>query len=234
MKTIGLIGGTSWTSTIEYYRYINEETARRLGGLHSAKLILASIDFAELEAAMHADQWDEVASILKHAAGQLYAAGVDGILLCSNLIHKLFDEVQACVPVPLQHIGDALAAEIVARKFKTAALLGTKATMAETFYRARIEEKSGAGILIPSPEEMDYINTAIFERMCRNNYMDEDRLRIAEIIEGLKKRGAECVLLSCTELPVLLAEAALPLLNSTRLHSLHAVAWALADGAGRA
>lgn len=234
MKTIGLIGGTSWTSTIEYYRYINEETARRLGGLHSAKLILASIDFAELEAAMHANDWAGAATIIKHAARQLHAAGVDGILLCSNLIHKLYDEVQACVPVPLLHIGDALAAEIVARNFKTAALLGTKPTMAEAFYRVRIEEKSGAGILIPSPEEMDFIDTAIFERMCRNIYTDEDRENISGIIEGLKKRGAQCVLLSCTELPVLLTEAPLPLLNSTRLHSLHAVAWTLDPEGGSA
>jgi aspartate racemase len=227
MKTIGLIGGTSWTSTIEYYRYINEETARRLGGLHSAKLVLASIDFAELAAAMHADQWDEVGNILKDAARRLSAAGVDGILLCSNLVHKLFDVVSACVPVPFLHIGDALAAEIVARQYRTVALLGTRPTMAEVFYRERIAAKSGAAILVPSPEDMDFIDTAIFERMCRNRYTDEDRARITGIIGGLKDRGAQCVLLCCTELPVLLTEAPLPLVNSTLLHSLYAVAWAL-------
>jgi aspartate racemase len=227
LKTIGLIGGTSWTSTIEYYRYINEAVAGRLGGLHSAKMVLANVDFYYLEEAMRNNKWDVAASILKREAVRLHAAGVDCILMCSNLIHKMFDEVQASVPVPLLHIGDALAEEIKARQYKCVALLGAKPTMEDSFYAARIHAGSGAQVLVPSPEDRDYMHTAIFGRMCCNVYTDGDRARFRDIIDELKKRGAEGVILGCTELPILLTESSLPLLNSTFIHCKRAVDWAL-------
>lgn len=228
MKILGLIGGTSWTSTIEYYRYINEAVAKKLGGLHCAKMVLANLDFYFLEEAMRNDRWDVAASILREEAVRLNAAGVDGILMCSNLVHKVFDEVQASVPVSLLHIGDALAGEITARQYKSVALLGTRPIMEESFYAERIHARSGARVLLPSREDRDYINSAIFGRMCLNVYTDDDRTRFNHIIDGLKEQGAEGAILGCTELPVLLAEASLPLLNSTLIHSLRAVEWALA------
>jgi aspartate racemase len=228
LKTIGLIGGTSWTSTIEYYRYINEAVAERLGGLHSAKMVLANVEFYFLEDAMQNNRWDVAASILKREAKHLHAAGVDCILMCSNLIHKMFDEVQASVPVPLLHIADALAEEIKVRQFKSVALLGAKPTMEDSFYAKRIHAKSGARVLVPSQEDRDYIHTAIFDRMCCNVYTDGDRERFNRIIDGLKKQGAEGIILGCTELPILLTESSLPLLSSTLVHCMRAVDWALA------
>lgn len=229
MKTIGLIGGTSWSSTVEYYRYINQAVADRLGGLHSARIVLANVEFHFLEEAMHNNRWDVASSILKDEAARLVAAGVDGIVMCSNLIHKMFDEVQASVPVPLLHIADALAEEILARECRRVALIGAKATMEDSFYSQRIEGRSGARVLIPAGADRQYINTAIFGRMCCNIYTDSDRARFNEIIDGLKKQGAEAVILGCTELPVLLNDSSLPLLNSTLVHSMHAVEWAFAE-----
>lgn len=231
MKTIGLIGGTSWLSTVDYYRFINEETARRLGGLHSARLVLASIDFAELATVMQAGDWDAAGDILGRAAESLHRAGVDGIMLCSNLIHKVHDAVAARVPEPFLHIGDALAATITAGGYSVAALLGTRPIMEEGFYRERIEAKSGARLIVPDEKDRAYIDTAIFERMCRNQFTDEDRAEHNRIIGELGRRGAQCVILGCTELPVLLSASSLPLLSSSLVHSLYAVNWAL-DGEG--
>jgi len=228
LKTLGLIGGTSWSSTIEYYRYINQAVADRLGGLHSARIVLANVEFHFLEEAMHNNRWDVASSILKDEAARLVAAGVDGIVMCSNLIHKMFDEVQASVTVPLLHIADALAEEILAREYRCVALLGAKTTMEDSFYSQRIEERSGARVLIPAATDRQYIDTAIFGRMCCNIYTDSDRARFNEIILGLNRQGAEGVILGCTELPVLLTESSLPLLNSTLVHSLRAVEWAFA------
>lgn len=177
---------------------------------------------------MHSGRWDDAAAILKNAAGRLHAAGADAILMCSNLIHRMADTVEASVPVPLLHLGDALAAEVKTRGYKKVALLGAWHTMNEDFYRSRIAAKSGAEVLIPSDEDCRYIDTAIFSRMCRDVYTDEDRARFIAIIEDLKARGAEGVLLACTELPVLLSTAPLPLLSSIDVHCLYAVDWAMA------
>ncbi|MDD3029258.1 MAG: amino acid racemase [Alphaproteobacteria bacterium] len=230
MKTLGLIGGTSWTSTIDYYRYLNEETARRLGGLHSARLVLTSLDFADVAAAMHSGRWDDAAAILRKETQRLDAAGVDGILLCSNLLHKFYDDVCASTDRPVLHIGDALAESIKARRYTCVALLGAQPTMEEPFYRRRIQEKSGASVLTPPRADREFIDTAIFDRMCKNIYTEADRTEIKRIVSGLKLVGAEAVILGCTELPVLLKEAALPLLDSTLLHSRKAAAWACGEG----
>ena len=228
MKTIGLIGGTSWTSTIEYYRVLNQEVAKRLGGLNCCKMVIYNVQFAELEGAMHADRWDDAAEILRDAARRLHASGADGVLMCSNLIHRMYDHVQAAVPVPVLHLGDALAAEIRAKDYKKVALLGARHTMQESFYRGRIAEKSGAEILIPNDDECRYIDTAIFSRMCANVYTDEDRAAFLTIIGRLQAQGAEAVILGCTELPVLLPQTPIPQLSSTDLHCLYAVDWAMA------
>jgi aspartate racemase len=228
MKTIGLIGGTSWTSTIEYYRLLNEEVAQRLGGLHCARMVIYNVEFADLEGAMHSGRWDDAAAILSGAADKLQAAGAEAIVMCSNLIHRMADKVEATVPLPLLHLGDALAAEVKTRGYKKVALLGAWQTMQEDFYRSRITAKSGAEVLIPGDGDCRYIDTAIFSRMCRNVYTGEDRARFIAIIADLKAQGAEAVLLACTELPVLLSEAPLPLLSSIEMHCHYAVDWALA------
>ncbi len=191
-------------------------------------MVLANVEFHYLEEAMRNNKWDVAASILKREAVCLCAAGVDCILMCSNLIHKMFDEVQASVPVPLHHIADALAEEVKARQYKSAALLGAKPTMEDSFYATRIHTMSGARVLVPSPDDRDYIHTAIFGRMCCNVFTDDDRARFSDIIDELKKRDAEGVILGCTELPILLTESSLPLLNSTLVHCKRAVDWALA------
>ena len=141
MKTIGLIGGTSWTSTIEYYRILNQDVAQRLGGLHCAQVVIYNVEFADLEGAMHSGRWDDAAQILQHAAGSLHRAGADAIVMCSNLIHRMADKVQASVPAPLLHLGDALATEVKARGYKKVALLGAWHTMNEDFYRGRIANR---------------------------------------------------------------------------------------------
>ncbi len=226
-KTLGLIGGTSWTSTADYYRYINEETAQALGGLHSARLVLVSLDFAELIEATNAKRQGAVVDMLKTAASDLCAAKADAILLCANTLHRHFDDVQKETNIPLLHIADAVAHEITARQYQTVGLLGTALTMEEPFYADRIKQKSGATVIVPSPKERAYVNEAIFDRMCRDIYSNDDRTKFVKIISALKTCGAEAVILGCTELPVLLQEAPLPLLNSTQLHSRMAVRWAL-------
>lgn len=227
MKTIGLVGGTSWTSTAEYYRMINEEVSKRRGGLHSAKLVLASIDFAEFALALQNDDRSGAQRLLVDAANQLQRAGVDCVMLCSNLVHKFYDAVAASVDVPCLHIGDAIAAEIACRGYDTAALIGTKPLMEEAFFSDRIREKTDVAIRTPSADDREYIHTAIFERMCRNRFTDEDRARLTGMLEDMRADGARCALLCCTELPILLPTGPLPLLNSTLIHSRYGVNWAL-------
>ena len=227
MKTLGLLGGTSWTSTVEYYRFLNEEVAARLGGLHSARLTLASIDFAELEQAMRADDRPGAEAILIGAARQLERAGADGVMLCSNLLHRYHDAVAQAIGVPILHIGDAVAGAVRDAGYAAVALLGARPLMEEAFYRDRIQDKAGVTVLTPDQPDREYINAAIFERMCRNVYTDEDRAKFIAILESLKDRGAQAALLCCTELPILLPTGPLPLLSSTLVHSRYGANWAL-------
>lgn len=228
MKTIGMIGGTSWSSTVEYYRLFNRAAAARLGGLHSAHLLIRSIDLAELEVHMHAGRWDDGAEILAAAARSLEAGGADGAMICSNLTHRMFDTVERAVSIPLFHIGDAVGAEIARRGLNKVALLGARETMEEDFYRGRIAAKSGAEILIPTAAERAYIDRTIFARLCRDIYTDEDRQAFSAIILGLQTRGAEAVILGCTELPLLLPDPPLPGLDCIGLHCAYVSAWAFA------
>lgn len=227
MKTLGLLGGTSWTSTVDYYRFLNEEVAARLGGLHSARLVLASIDFAELEQAMRADDRPGAQRILADAARQLERAGAQALMLCSNLIHRYHDAVAEAIAVPILHIGDAVAEAVKAAGYAAVALLGARPLMEEAFYRDRIREKAGVEVLTPDQPDRDYIHAAIFERLCRNVYTDDDRAKFVAILEGLKARGAQVALLCCTELPILLPKGPLPLLSSTLVHSRYGANWAL-------
>jgi aspartate racemase len=226
MKTIGLIGGTSWTSTAEYYRILNQNAEKRLGGIHSAKLLIASIDLAELADFMLSGRWDEGAEILKRAAKSLEAGGAEGVILCSNTTHRMFDAVAHAIGIPMFHICDAIAVEIAARGFSRVALLGTRETMEGEYYRARL--KRYCSIVIPKERERAYIDDVIFKKLCRNIYDDADRKKIAEIVGRLKMDGAEAVVLGCTELPHLMGELPMPRLDSVALHCAYATDWAFA------
>lgn len=230
MKTIGLIGGMSWESTVTYYQIINTYVKEKLGGFHSSKCVLYSVDFAEFESRMAAGAWAEAAEILGDAAVFLERAGADFILICTNTLHKVFDLVAARVSVPLLHIADAAADALDARGFKTVALFGTKYTMQQDFYRARLADR-GFQVLVPDEEDMDEINRIIFEELCLGTIRDESRRAYVEIIKKLAALGAEAAILGCTEIGMLVSptDSETPLFDTAVIHACRAAEMALAD-----
>jgi len=231
MRTIGLIGGMSWESTIEYYRLINEAVARKRGGLSSARIVMQSLDFAEIAAAQTEDRWDDLAAVLTGAAVSLERAGADLVLICTNTMHKVADQVSAAIGIPLLHIGEVTGAECVRRGMRTVALLGTRFTMEQGFYRDVLAERFGLDVLTPPAADMELVHEVIFDELCQGRREDASRAAYIEIIERLAARGAEGVILGCTEIPLLLEESdvAVPLLDTTALHCAAAVAAALED-----
>lgn len=229
MKTIGLIGGMSWESSLEYYRLINELVKARLGSLHSARSVMVSVDFAEIEALQHTGRWAEAAQILIEAARHLEAAGADFIVICTNTMHKVADEIQASVPLPLLHIADATAERIKAAGLKRIGLLGTRFTMEEDFYVGRLVQRHGLDVIVPDPVEREDIHRVIYDELCLGITRDESKARYASIIEQLIERGAQGVILGCTEIGLLIqqADSAVPLFDTTRLHAEAAVEFAL-------
>ena len=230
MKTIGLIGGMSWESSLEYYRIINDEVARRLGGLHSAECMVSSLDFAPVEQMLRAGDWDGIASVLARHARSLQAAGAALVLIATNTMHHVADKVQAAVSVPLLHIADATGAELQRRRVGRAALLGTRFTIEMDFYHKRLREGYAVETLVPDPPARQEINRIIFEELCRGRFVDESRRMLLATIGKLQHRGAEAVVLGCTELPLLVkgANSSLPVFDTMRLHALAAVDAALA------
>ena len=228
MKTIGLIGGMSWESTVTYYQLLNEAAKERLGGLHSASILLYSFDFAEIEALQSAGNWDACARLLLTAAQKLEAAGADLLLICTNTQHKVADQVQAGVNIPVLHIADAAAEALLARGIKKAALLGTKYTMTQAFFRDRLE-RAGVETLVPAPEEIERINHIIFDQLCLGILDQDSRARIKRVIDSLSAEGAQGVILGCTELGLLIGpeDSALPLFDTTRIHAAKAAEWAM-------
>jgi len=228
MKTIGLIGGMSWESTVTYYQIINTYMKEKLGGFHSAKCVLYSVDFAEIESRMSAGKWDEAAEILGRAAAALERAGADIILICTNTLHKVFDQVASRVSVPLLHIADAAADALDARGFHTVALLGTKYTMQQDFYRERLARR-GFEVLVPDEADMDEINRIIFCELCMGRIEDESRRAYVEIIEKLAARGAEAAVLGCTEIGLLVRpeDVRTPLFDTAILHARRAAEMAV-------
>ena len=231
MKTIGLIGGMSWESSLEYYRFINEGVKARLGGLHSAKSVMVSVDFAEIEALQHTGRWAEAAQILIEAARGLERAGADGVLICTNTMHKVADDVQASVTVPLIHIADATAEQVKAAGLTRIGLLGTRFTMEEEFYVGRLVHKYGLDVIVPEPIERDDIHRVIYDELCMGITRAESRARYVEIIEQLIARGAQGIILGCTEIGLLIqqADSRVPLFDTTRIHAEAAVAWMVED-----
>jgi aspartate racemase len=229
MKTIGLLGGMSWESSIEYYRIINEETRRRLGGLHSAKSIMLSVDFAEVEILQNHGNWEDAARLLTAAAKALENGGAGFIVLCTNTMHKVAADIQLYIDIPLLHIADATARCIRQRGFRRVALLGTRFTMQEDFYKGRLVETFGLDVLIPDATEQILINRVIYDELCVGKILPESKSAYLEIMENLIGRGAEGIILGCTEIGLLVhqADSSVPLFDTTRIHAVAAVENAL-------
>lgn len=228
MKTIGLIGGMSWESASEYYRIINEEVKRRLGGLHSAKCILFSVDFEEIEICQRQGEWGKAAQILSDAARSLEAGGAEFIIICTNTMHKVAHEIQAGIHIPLLHIADITAEKVLANGIHAIGLLGTRYTMEQDFYKSRLEAQ-GISVLIPKEVERESVNTIIYQELCLGQIIDESRAKYKRIIEELVKQGAEGIILGCTEIGLLVKpeDSSVPLYDTTILHAKGAVNFAL-------
>ena len=228
MKTIGLIGGMSWESTIPYYRIINEGIKEKLGGLHSAKIILYSVEFDEIEKCQSSNQWDKSAEILGDAAKKLESAGADFILICTNTMHKVAPEIQDMISVPIIHIADATADKLQEANINKVALLGTKYTMTEDFYRERLI-KRGFDVLIPDLDDINKVNDIIFNELCVGEIKEHSQAEFYRIIDALKNKGAEAVILGCTEIGLLVQQenSSLPVFDTTVIHANKAVELAL-------
>ncbi len=230
MKTIGLIGGMSWESTLTYYQLINEAVKDSLGGLHSAKVLLYSVDFAEIERLMSAGDWDKAADSLGDIAQRLERAGADFILICTNTLHKVAPQVQSGISVPLVHIAESAADELLARGITRVGLLGTKYTMTQAFYSDKL---TGIGIetLIPEGDDIERINGIIFEELCLGVVKPESKAAFLRVIEKLQARGAQGVLLACTELGLIVSQddTEVPLLDTAVIHARQAARLALTE-----
>ncbi len=230
MKTIGLIGGMSWESTVPYYRIINEEVKTKLGGLHSAKIILYSVEFDEIEKCQSSGDWQRSGDILGAAAQKLEAAGADFILICTNTMHKVAPQIASMIHIPIIHIADATADELEKCGIKKAGLLGTKYTMTQAFYKQKLIDR-GIDVLIPDEPDIDAVNRIIFQELCMGEIRDESRRRFQTVIEALKDKGAQGVILGCTEIGLLIqqSQSSLPVFDTTLIHAKQAVELALAD-----
>jgi aspartate racemase len=231
MRTIGLLGGMSWESTAEYYRRVNELTRERLGGLHSARCVLYSLDFAEIEQLQVEGRWEEAAEVLAEAAKALETAGADLLLICTNTMHKVADHVDVSVRIPLLHLADATAEAVRATGLHRVGLLGTAFTMEQDFYRGRLE-RHGLEVMIPDAEARRRIHRVIYEELCLGVVREESRDAYRAVIRDLVEAGAEGVVLGCTEIELLIGpeDSPVPLFATTRLHAEAAVRLALDDG----
>ena len=231
MKTIGLIGGMSWESSIEYYRIINETAKEKLGGLHSAKSLIITVDFAEIEKLQHEDRWDEAGQILVRCAQDLERGGADFIVLCTNTMHKLADEIIARVNIPFLHIADATAEKIVAAGMKKIGLLGTRFTMEHDFYKGRLVNNFGLDVLTPNEADREIIHRVIYDELVQGKIVDGSRNEYKRIMETLIAQGAEGIILGCTEIELLVkqSDSRVPLFPTTSIHAISAVEYALKD-----
>ncbi|MEL6160915.1 MAG: aspartate/glutamate racemase family protein [Cyanobacteria bacterium J06623_5] len=229
MKTIGLLGGMSWESTIEYYRLLNEAVKAELGGLHSAKILMYSVDFDELVALKHKGAWDQIGQILSSAASKLEGAGADCLLIATNTMHKVAEAITLSTTIPLIHIADATAEEIKAKGVQRIGLLGTRFTMEESFYKDRLIYQHGLAVQVPNGEERSFIHDVIYDELCLGNIRPASRDRFRSIIENLVDSGAEAVILGCTEIGLLVkpADSAVPLFDTTKIHAEAAVKWSV-------
>jgi len=229
MKTIGLLGGLSWESTKEYYHIINETVKQQLGGLNSAKIVLYSVNFAEIESLQRQGRWQDITSILVHAAKSIEAGGADFLMLCTNTMHRVADEIQANIRIPCLHIADAAATAVKSRGLTSIGLLGTRITMEEDFYKMRLVSRYGLQVLIPSEKDREIVNRIIYEELVLGKIEAVSRQEYLRIITELASRGAQGVILGCTEIGLLInqQDTPLPLFDTTIVHAQAAVAFAL-------
>lgn len=229
MKTIGLIGGMSWESSAEYYRIINETTKAELGGLHSAKSIMYSVDFEEIGALQRHDRWQEAGHLMAAAAQSLERAGADFVVLCTNTMHKLAHEIQANIRIPLLHIADATAQKVKAAGISKIGLLGTRYTMEHDFYKGRLIRKYGLDVITPDGADRETVHRIIYDELCLGMVKPESRERYISIMAKLVEAGAEGIILGCTEIELLVRDedSRVPLFLTARIHAIAAVEYAL-------
>ena len=229
MKTIGLIGRMSWESTIPYYRQINQSIKERLGGLHSAKVVLYSVDFHEIERLQHASDWEAAGQLLAAAARALELAGADFLVLCTNTMHKVAPAIEAAVRIPLFHIADPTAEAIKDAGLSTVGLLGTRFTMGQAFYKDRLRERHGLQVLIPNQADREALHRVIYEELCLGRVVEESRAEYRRIMSDLVDQGAEGIVLGCTEISLLVAQqdSTVPLFDTTTIHARKAAEWAI-------
>lgn len=229
MRLLGVLGGMSWTSTAEYYRLLNEGVSRQLGGLHSARLLLHSVDFAPVAQMQHEGDWDGAARVLVEAARGLDRAGAEGLLLATNTMHKVADRLESEVGIPLWHIGDATARRLRAAGHRRVGLLATAFTMEQDFYTGRLQSH-GLEVLVPDGQGRADVHRIIYDELCQGVVREESRSRYREVMAGLAARGAEAVVLGCTEITLLVGgdDATVPLFDTTAIHVEDAVDWMLA------
>ena len=230
MKIIGLIGGMSWESTVPYYRQINESIKVQLGGLHSARLILYSVDFHDIEQLQRAGDWAAAGELMAQAARSLELAGAELLVLCTNTMHKVADAIEAAVRIPLLHIADPTAHAIKKAGFTRVGLLGTRFTMEQDFYRARLEHQHGLQVVTPTSADRDSVHRIIYEELCLGQIDATSRTEYRRIMASLQAQGAQAIILGCTEITLLVSQqdAEVPLFDTTRLHALAAAQWSLA------
>jgi len=231
MKTIGLLGGMSWESTVGYYTLINQGVKEALGALHSAKIAMVSVDFDPIAKLQHAGDWEETGRLLAEAARSIQAAGADFLLICTNTMHKVAPQIEAAIDIPILHIADATAEVLIQRGVKTVGLLGTAFTMEQDFYRGRLVEKHGIDVLVPNEEGRKTVHDIIYHELCLGNQKPESKEKYLRIIDELASRGAEAVILGCTEIGMLVKQedTEVMLLDTTAVHAAKAVELATQD-----
>ncbi|HDO1316448.1 aspartate/glutamate racemase family protein [Aeromonas veronii] len=231
MKCIGLLGGMSWESTVSYYQALNRGVRAQLGGLHSARVLLNSVDFAGIERLQHAGDWPATARLLAAEARKLQDGGADFLLIGTNTMHKVAPEIEAAIDIPLLHIADATAVKLRADGITRVGLLGTRFTMEQDFYKGRLQERFGLAVLVPDEAGRERVHRIIYDELCLGEIRESSRAEYLAIIEGLAAAGAEAVILGCTEIALLVgdARAAVPLYDTTAIHAEAAVALALAS-----
>jgi len=229
LKTIGMLGGMSWESTTSYYKAINEGIKRALGGLHSAKICMVSVDFDEIEKLQTQGDWQATAVILSQAARSVEAGGADFLLICTNTMHKVAPEIENAISIPVLHIADATAGKLVADNIKRVGLIGTRFTMEQAFYKGRLTDKYGIDVLIPDATEREIVHKIIFSELCLGKIINNSRKEYLSIIEALHAKGAEAVILGCTEIALLIQQnhTSVPLYDTTDIHAAQAVKLAL-------
>ena len=229
MKKIGLLGGLSPESTVEYYKIINSEVRKVLGGCSSAELIIESFNFREIEKMQFSDQWEALADKLSMAAQNLERCGAESIVICTNLMHKVAPQIQSSISVPLIHMVDSVAKEIQKRKMNKVGLLGTIFTMEEDFYSKKLLEDYGIETVIPQEQDRQEVSRVIYQELCCGIINKESKQKYLDVIDEMKSRGAQGVILGCTEIPLMLSEASLPLFNTTKIHAMSVVEDILKD-----